>query len=302
MIAASILTSRALAPVEIAIANWRGFLAARQSAHRLVTLLAAAPQITTTIELPSPRKALDVKGLWVAAPGQQKPIVQNTAFSLAAGGGLGIIGPAASGKSTLARALVGVWLPLRGSVRLDGAALDQWTPSALGSHIGYLPQDVELFDSTVADNIARFDPDASSETIIAAARAADVHDLIVALPEGYGTRVGEAGCALSAGQRQRIALARALYGDPFLVVLDEPNANLDMEGDKALTSAITRIRARGGIAIVIAHRPSALAAVDQLLVMGNGVVQAFGPKDEVLRRVSASAPQTPHLKVIAEPN
>jgi ATP-binding cassette subfamily C protein len=211
--------------------------------------------------------------------------VQELTFALKAGSGLGVIGPSASGKSSLARVLVGLWPPARGTVRLDGATLDQWMPDELGRHIGYLPQDVELVEGTVAENISRFDPDASPEGIIAAARAAGVHELVLGLPQGYDTEIGEQGSALSAGQQQRVALARALYGDPFLVVLDEPNSNLDAEGDEALTQAILNIRARGAIAIVVAHRPSALAGVDHVLALNGGRQQAFGPKDEVLAKV-----------------
>jgi ATP-binding cassette subfamily C protein len=250
--------------------------------------------------LPPPREQLTVDGLWVAAPGQQRVILQNLTFALKSGDGLGVIGPSASGKSTLARALVGAWVAHRGTIRLDGAALDQWSPDLLGPHIGYLPQDIELFDGTVAQNIARFDPQAASEAIIVAANVADVHDMILRLPDGYDTNIGESGAALSAGQRQRIALARALYGDPFLLVLDEPNSNLDAEGDAALTRAITSVRERGGIAIVIAHRPSALAGLDQVMVMGAGQVQAFGPRDEVLRQVVQPPAQNVRLKVVTE--
>ncbi len=292
MIAASILVSRALAPIEIAIANWRGFIGVRQSVERLSRLLAAEPQRQPPLDLPKPADRLDVDGLWVAPPGQQQAVVQNTTFSLVKGDGLGIIGPSASGKSTLARALIGAWVAGRGSVRLDGAAIEQWSPDALGRHIGYLPQELELFDGTVAENISRFDPDARAEAIIDAARQAGVHDLIVHLPKGYDTRLGEAGQALSAGQRQRVALARALYGNPFLVVLDEPNSNLDRDGDDALDVAIKSIRARGGIVIVIAHRPSVLAGVDKLLVLQSGQPALFGPKDEVMRKLT-SAPGTP---------
>ena len=196
-----------------------------------------------------------------------------------------MIGPSGAGKSSLVRAIIGAWMPARGRVRLDGAALEQWDPDLLGRHIGYLPQDVELFAGTVAENIARFEPDADPQNIVAAAQAAGVHELILRLPNGYSTEIGESGSSLSAGQRQRIALARALYGDPFLVVLDEPNSNLDAEGDTALTQAIFSIRKRGGIAVVVAHRPSALEGVDMVLAMANGGVAAFGPKDEVLRKV-----------------
>jgi ATP-binding cassette subfamily C protein len=222
---------------------------------------------------------------------------------LKAGSGLGIIGPSASGKSSLARMIVGVWPTWRGKVRVDGAALEQWLPEDLGRHIGYLPQDVELFAGTVAQNIARFDPEPKAEAILAAAKAADVHEMILQLPDGYETQVGEAGAALSGGQRQRIALARAIYGDPFLVVLDEPNSNLDNEGEQALTAAIMGIRERGGIVVVIAHRPSALAGVDQVLVMSEGRMQSFGPKDEVLSKVlrPVLAPQAESRAASAAP-
>ncbi len=215
---------------------------------------------------------------------------------LAAGDGLGIVGPSAAGKSTLIRAIVGAWLPLPrgGSVRLDGATLDQWTPEALGRDIGYLPQDIELFEGTIAENIARLDPQPTSESVIAAAEQAGIHDMIFHFPEGYETRVGEGGVKLSAGQRQRVGLARALYGDPFLVVLDEPNSNLDAQGDLALTNAIRSVRDRAGIVIVVAHRPSALVGLSTVLAMAQGKVQAFGPRDEVLksalRPVAAGAP------------
>jgi PrtD family type I secretion system ABC transporter len=285
IIASSILTSRALAPVELAIANWRGFVAARQSWKRLRELFAALPEQAHPLALPQPSVSLSVEGASAIPPGGQRFVLQDASFSLKAGNGLGVIGPSASGKSSLARLLVGVWAPVRGKVRLDGAALDQWAPDAIGPHIGYLPQDVELFAGTVAENIARFDPDRKPDAVIAAARAANVHDLILRLPDGYETQIGEAGTALSAGQCQRIALARALYGDPFLIVLDEPNSNLDAEGEQALTQAILSARARGRIVVVIAHRPSALAAVDLVLVMADGRTQAFGLKDEVLSKV-----------------
>jgi ATP-binding cassette subfamily C protein len=224
-------------------------------------------------------------------------------FALRKGQILGVIGPSASGKSSLARLVVGVWQPLRGTVRLDGAALDQWHPEKLGDHIGYLPQDIELFAGTVADNIARFHPQPDPGTVIAAAMAAGVHEMILGFPQGYDTQIGEGGAVLSAGQRQRIALARALYGDPFLVVLDEPNSNLDSDGEQALTGALLAIRARGGIAVVVAHRRSALAAVDTILVLGGGRMQALGPRDEVLakvlRRPAPSAEPAP-LKVVGD--
>ena len=192
------------------------------------------------------------------------------------------MGPSASGKSSLVRALIGVWPTLQGKVRLDGAELDQWSRDALGRHLGYLPQEVSLCDGTVAENISRFESDASSEAVIAAAKAAGVHELILGLPKGYETKIGESGEALSAGQRQRIGLARALYGDPFLVVLDEPNSNLDTDGERALAKAIRGVCERGGIVVVIAHRPSVLGAVDFVLALFNGQPRAFGKRDEVL--------------------
>jgi PrtD family type I secretion system ABC transporter len=300
MIAASILVSRALAPIEIAIANWRGFVAFRQSSQRLSKLLALVPENPHVVALPKPTRCLEVDGLWVSAPGQRATILQNVSFALKAGDGLGVVGPSAAGKSSLARTLVGAWLPRRGTVRLDGAAIDQWSHDALGCHLGYLPQVIELFDGTVAQNIARFDAAAQSEAIVAAAIHADVHDMILRLPEGYQTHVGEGGTALSAGQRQRVALARALFGEPSLVVLDEPNSNLDAEGDAALAAAIAAVRKRGGIIVVFAHRPSALAGLDLLMILAKGQLQAFGPKDEILRKVVHNASAGSRLKVINE--
>lgn len=290
IVASSIIMARALAPIESAIAHWRGFVAARQSYERLTKmfeLMNIGDDEGELVDLPKPSRSLSIQNLAIAAPGERNAIIHGVNFALEAGDGLGIIGPSASGKSTLARALTGIWQPVSpsGSVRLDGAALDQWSPEALGRHIGYLPQEIALFAGTVADNISRFDPDATSDGIVHAAEAAGVHDMIVNLPDGYQTSIGEGGVGLSAGQRQRIALARALYGDPFLVVLDEPNSNLDTAGDNALTAAIQSVRARGGIAIVIAHRPSALAAVDKVLAMARGQVVGFGPKSDVLKDV-----------------
>lgn len=295
LIAGSIILSRALAPIEIAIANWKGFVGMRQSIGRLDTLLKALPDREITTALPRPSRRLEVKDLSVAPPGETLPIVSNVSFALEAGDGVGVIGPSAAGKSTLIRALVGAWAPLPrgGSVRLDGATLDQWAPEAIGRDIGYLPQAVDLFDGTVAENISRLDPQATSEAVVAAATLAGIHDMIVHLPQGYETRVGDAGMMLSAGQRQRLGLARALYGDPFLVVLDEPNSNLDTQGDIALTSAIRSVRDRKGIVIVVAHRPSALAGLDKVLALGRGQVQAFGPRDEVLKAVLQTVPVEP---------
>jgi PrtD family type I secretion system ABC transporter len=301
IIAGSILSARALAPVDLAIANWKGFVAARQSWERLNKLLTISSVRLTPMQLQAPSQRLAVEAVSASPPGVPKIVVQDIAFELEAGQGLGIIGPSGSGKSSLVRLLVGVWQPVRGSVRLDGAALDQWAPDALGCHVGYLPQDVELLSGTVAENIARFEPNPDNEAVIAAAKAVGVHDLIVRLPAGYDTQIGEQGSALSAGQAQRVALARAVYRDPFLVVLDEPNSNLDSEGEEALTRAILGVRERMGIVIVVAHRPSAIAGVDRLLMMNQGKAQALGPKDEVLSKVLQRPLAMPRpLKIVPE--
>lgn len=289
IIASSILVSRALAPIELSVANWKGFVAARQSWGRLGETLRAIPTAPPVLILPTPSERLSVENVSVLPPGAQRVVVQDVSFRLQAGEGLGIIGPSGSGKSSLARALVGIWQPLRGQVRLDGASLDQWHPDRLGCSVGYIPQEPSLFEGTIAENICRFEPEFVPEAVIAAAKAADVHDLILTFADGYEMRIGESGSALSAGQRQRIALARALYKNPFLIVLDEPNSNLDESGDHALTTAIAGARARGAIVIVIAHRPSALLAIDQLLVLANGRQVAFGMKDDVLRDMRAAA-------------
>jgi ATP-binding cassette subfamily C protein len=301
IIAGSILSARALAPVDLAIAHWKGFVAARQSWHRLNRLLEMIPEQTAQTLLQNPSSRLSVEGVSIVPPGDQKIIVQDVTFALSAGNGLGVIGPSGSGKSSLVRALVGVWQPVRGKVRLDGAALDQWSSDVLGRHIGYLPQDVELFAGSVAQNIGRFDPEASADSIIAAAKEAGVHEMIIKMREGYDTPVGEQGTALSAGQAQRVALARALYGNPFLIVLDEPNSNLDTEGDEALTRAVRAARERGAIVVVVAHRPIGIEAVDQLLVLKDGRMQAFGPKETVLGQVLQQRVGSPTpIKIVSE--
>jgi ATP-binding cassette subfamily C protein len=302
IIAGSILSARALAPVDLAIANWKGFVAARQSWHRLNKLLGSLPAQSTPTLLQDPCKRLSVEGVSVVPPGDQKIVVQDVTFALEAGSGLGIIGPSGSGKSSLLRSLVGVWQPARGKVRLDAAALDQWSSDVLGRHIGYLPQDVELFAGSIAQNIARFDPEASSDEIIAAATDAGVHGMIVKMRDGYDTQIGEQGHVLSAGQAQRIGLARALYGEPFLIVLDEPNSNLDTEGDEALTRAVRAARERGAIVIVVAHRPIGIEGVDMLLVLNDGRMQAFGPKEAVLGQVlqRVSPPPSPPIKIVSD--
>jgi PrtD family type I secretion system ABC transporter len=297
IIAGSILTSRALAPVELAIANWKGFVGARQSGQRLEQLLKLLPKEEEPLLLPAPVEAIAMEHVYVNAPASDRVLLHDVSFRLRKGEGLGIIGPSGSGKSSLARALVGVWPQMRGKITLDNAALGQWSSEALGKHIGYLPQDVELFDGSIAVNIARFDPGANPKAVLAAARAAGAHELILSFPEGYGTKIGEGGMALSAGQRQRIGLARAFYGDPVLVVLDEPTSNLDADGEAALTEAILNVRRRNGIVVVIAHRPKALDGVDHVLVFAEGKVQSFGSKDDVLTKVLRTAPP---LKVVGD--
>lgn len=285
MIASSIMMGRALAPVDAAIAAWKPWLMARQSWTRLQDLLTRLPADASVLSLPKPRRELKSEGLVVAPPGTKVPTIAGITFTVTAGQALGIIGPSGSGKSTLSRALVGAWSPIAGKVHLDGASLDQWNREELGAHIGYLPQGVELFDGTIADNIARFEEDPDPRAVVAAAETAGAHEMILRMEHGYETRIGEGGSALSAGQRQRIGLARALYRDPFLVVLDEPNANLDAEGEAALVEAIGAIRARSGIVVVIAHRPSAIGVVDLVLMVEAGRQKAFGPRDKVLAEV-----------------
>jgi len=290
MIASSIMVGRALAPIDLAIASWKPFLMARHSWKRLQDLLGRIPPVPETMALPAPHKELRVENVTILPPGEKRPTVTGIGFALEAGSALGIIGPSGSGKSTLSRVLVGAWPAAGGEVRLDGASLDQWDREALGRHIGYLPQGVELFDGTIADNIARFEEDADPNAIVAAAQAAGAHELILRFEDGYRTRIGEGGSLLSAGQRQRIGLARALYRNPFFVVLDEPNANLDAEGEAAVVRAIAAVRAHGGIAVVVAHRPSAIGAVDRVLVMEGGRQKAFGPREAVLGQVLKPAP------------
>ena len=282
IIAASVSSARALAPVDMAISQWKSVVAARRAYARLTETLTAMDEAPPQVALPVPVRDLKLEKITVAVPSNGTVVLSDVSFELKAGQAVGIIGPSGGGKSTLAKAITGVWPLLRGNARLDDADLAQWSPDDLGRHIGYLPQEVSLLDATIAQNICRLDPDADSTKILAAAKAAGVHEMIVRMPQGYETELGPNGTALSAGQRQRIALARALYGDPFMIVLDEPNSNLDAEGESALTQALLNVRARGGVAIVVAHRPSALAATDMIGVVQNGRLAAFGAKDEIL--------------------
>jgi ATP-binding cassette subfamily C protein len=304
IIASSIISGRALAPADIAIANWKGLVAARQGWQRLNGLFKLLPEEHEVLQLPRPTASIAVETLAVVPPGSKRTVVQGVSFALEAGQALGIIGPGASGKSSVVKALLGIWPTTFGKVRIDGAELSQWSTEKLGRHLGYLPQEVSLCDGSVAENIARFETDASSDAILEAAKAAGVHELILGLPNGYETQIGESGEILSAGQRQRIGLARALYGDPFLVVLDEPNSNLDTDGEIALTKAIRAVCERGGIVIVIAHRPSVLGAVDFVLALVNGQQRVFGKREEVLTPVpfvsgTAPAPREIEKRIVA---
>jgi PrtD family type I secretion system ABC transporter len=283
ILAASVITARALAPVEQVIAHWKGFVAARQALARIRQWPAATTAPATA--LPRPRRTLAVQAATVANTADRRVLVADVNFEISAGQGLGIIGVSGAGKSSLARALVGVWPLARGTIRLDGAEVSQYDPATLGRSIGYLPQDVELFEGTVAQNIARFEPNPDSGEVLLAATGSGTHQLITQLPLGYDTPLGPRGMTLSAGQRQRIGLARALYRDPFLLVLDEPNANLDGEGEAALIAAVGAARARGAIVVIIAHRPSAITAVDKLLYLNAGRQILFGDRDEVLQKV-----------------
>ena len=284
--ASSILSARALAPVDQAIANWKGFISARVGWLTLTAMLkrVPAPQ-PVSLRLPRPDRKLEVEKLVVFPPGSRQLTVSGVSFQLNAGDACAVVGPSGAGKSSLGRALIGAWRPAKGTIRFDGASIGQWDAEHFGEWVGYLPQSVELLDGTIAENIARFDPAATSEAILAAAKAAAVHDLITRLPQGYETRVGVDGEALSGGQRQRIGLARALYGDPFFVLLDEPNSNLDSEGEAALAAAIASVRERGGILVVVSHRADILGRVSHILLMRNGRMETFGPAAEIMARL-----------------
>ena len=285
MIAATILLGRALAPVETAIAGWKGLVDARSAYGRLDQMLAAEPRDDTLTQLPAPKGALAVERAIFGFHGQQRPVIKQVSFRLSAGQALAIVGPSAAGKSTLARLIVGLWKPISGTVRLDNADIAAWPRERLGPYVGYLPQDVELFAGTVSQNIARMG-EVNSTAVVEAATWANVHEMILRLPQGYDTPIGEGGAFLSAGQRQRIALARALYGKPCLVVLDEPNSNLDAEGEGALIDAIRRMKTEGVTLVIVTHRSRLLTVMDLILVLHEGVVERLGPPSEVLARLA----------------
>jgi PrtD family type I secretion system ABC transporter len=287
MIASSIMMGRALAPVEVALANWKQLVASRHALERLRSALRDDTSASgRAVALPRPSRGLRVEGLAVTPPGSETVVVSDVSFTLHAGAAVALLGSSAAGKSSLLKALVGIWPACRGHIRLDGADLSQWASDDLGRHIGYLPQDVGLFDGTVAENIARFDRSATSDAILQAARLAGAHDMILRLPDGYSTRISERGALLSAGQRQRLGLARAVFGNPFLVVLDEPNSNLDADGERALKNAIQAMKAAGRIVILASHRPEVLSVMDIAMVMYGGRLIACGPREEVFRRVA----------------
>jgi ATP-binding cassette, subfamily C, bacterial EexD len=281
MIAGMILAGRALAPIDLLIGSWRGFVSARTAYQRLRELLRAVPARPRYMALPPPRGNVSLENVFATPPGGAFPVLKGLGFAVAAGESIGIVGPSASGKSTLARVILGVWPLSGGKVRLDGADIGHWNREDLGPYIGYLPQDIELFDGTISENIARFG-EVDAQQVVQAAQRAGVHELILRLPRGYDTLIGEAGGVLSGGQRQRIGLARAMYGKPVLVVLDEPNSNLDDQGEAALVQALAQLREEGATVFIITHRPSVLNGVDQILVLREGAAQMFGPRDQVL--------------------
>ncbi|MDU1802176.1 MAG: type I secretion system permease/ATPase, partial [Bradyrhizobium sp.] len=298
MMATSIIMGRALAPVEQVVGQWKRIIAFRSAYRRLEELFQALPVTAAPTALPAPRGDIDVENAVVWPPAAGRPSVKGVSFSLKAGESLAIVGASASGKSSMARAMAGVW-PLReGVIRIDGAAYSQWDQNRLGKHIGYLPQDIELFSGTVADNIARL-AKVDEAAVVAAAKAAGAHEVILRLPNGYDTPIGEGGVALSGGMRQRVGLARALYGDPRLLILDEPNSNLDEDGERALAHAMAQAKAAGRTVIVVTHRPQLLAHVDRIMVMSFGKSLAFGERDEVIARMRGQRVVVAHDRAAA---
>jgi ATP-binding cassette subfamily C protein/ATP-binding cassette subfamily C protein EexD len=292
MIAASIILGRALAPVEMAIGAWKQMMGAREAWTRLSGLFAKAPLHPDTMPLPRPKGHLAVEGVSWSPPGVRLPVIKGVSLKVEPGEVLAVIGPSAAGKSTLARLMVGIGQPQIGRVRLDGADVFSLSRDTFGAYVGYLPQDVELFPGTVRENIARME-DGDPDKVVAAARMAGVHDMVLRLPNGYDTEIGEQGAMLSGGQRQRIGLARALYGGPVLLVLDEPNANLDATGEEALTGAILAAKRQGTTIVLVAHRPVMMTHVDKIAVLSDGQLQTFGPRDEVLAQMRPRAVPKP---------
>ncbi|MYM38690.1 type I secretion system permease/ATPase [Duganella qianjiadongensis] len=290
MIAASILVGRALQPVQQVIAVWKSWASTRSAYERLTKLLEENPEREVGMALPKPNGAITVEGVTASPPGAKAPVLKGISFAINPGDVLGVIGPSGSGKSTLARLLVGIWPALMGKVRLDGADIYQWNKAELGPHIGYLPQDIELFAGTVSDNIARFG-EVDPEKVVLAAKRAGVHDLILHFPDGYNTKLGDGGAGLSGGQRQRLGLARAMYGDPSVLVLDEPNSNLDDVGENALLMAINDLRARGKTIVLITHRTSVIGATNKLLLLRDGALHMFGMTNDVLQALQESQRQ-----------
>ena len=294
MIAASILTGRAIGPIEQLVGQWRSVSSARAAWETLGAALLGEASGKDTMKLPSVRGNIEFEGVSAGPPGATKPFLQQLSFKIDAGDFVGVIGPSAAGKSSLVRILVGIWRAQIGTVRIDGSDIAAWPREALGPQLGYLPQQVDLFSGRIHENIARFDPDATSETVIAAAQAAGCHDMIQRLPEGYDTEIGMRGAYLSAGQRQRIGLARALYGEPAIIVLDEPNSNLDSVGELSLQQAIAGLKDRKATVIMIAHRPKSIQQCNKLLMLENGRMRAYGPRDQVLSEVApATLQKTP---------
>ena len=293
MIAANVLMSRALAPIDMLVGAWRGFIGARGAFGRLEALLGAHPERDLALSRVAPQGALTLRGVVAVAPGRAEPILKGVNVAVAPGTVTVVLGPSGSGKSTLARCMVGIWPGVSGEVLLDGLPISGWDRNELGPYLGYLPQDIELFEGSIAENIARFG-EVSPEKVIAAARSAGLHEMILRFPKGYDTPIGEAGNLLSGGQRQRIGLARAVYGDPVLVVLDEPNANLDDVGEAALVRTVQELKAKGRTVFLITHRPGIVAVADRLLILRNGMVQTEGPRDEVLASMRAAQATPAH--------
>lgn len=301
VIAGSVLLGRALAPIDLIIGSWKGFISARSQYNRLNDILDKQKAESERMSLPAPEGHIQVENIIVSPPGSRTPVIKGISFVVPSGTVVGVIGPSASGKSTLARALLGIWAPQHGVVRLDGADIGNWDKNELGPHIGYLPQDIELFEGSISENIARFS-DVDAEKVVIAAKVAGVHEMILQLPEGYDTVIGSDGVNLSGGQRQRIGLARAIYGNPRLIVLDEPNSNLDEVGEKALSIAIQQLKATGATIFVITHRTSILTQLDRLLVMNNGTLSMYGPREQVMTELSKQhAQKAPQVATVAAP-